>query len=350
MDNIIFNNDYYQRLLRKARCGSYKFDAINFPIGKISEKEASRLWLCHANAKNFFESVKNGKSAIITTGFGLTGVPHIGIIAQIIRSIRLQQVGIPVQIVLGDLDAYNGKATNLESTLSLVDKYRNLILKLGFDESKPNVLRAQFKALPVLKTLYLTGHYIRDEMFERTKEAVHDYYFKQGKIDKEVTYRMKLSLNLMVADFIDLFVNHGFESVLVFLGIDEYKYCGLAMDVVDAIKVENKHFANFSLSGLFSPIFKGFNGHPKMGKSLPDSGINVEMEHDEIRQRIIEEEGRFDSSEDNVVFQIILALGNILELELKELYQAFNERGKKWLVIKEGLAEKIIEISGLWAN
>ncbi len=350
MNKLTFDDGYYRKLLQEARCGPHKFESIDFPIGSMSEAEVRRLWLCHANGKNFFKERERGKPVIVTTGFGLTGIPHVGTIAQIVRSIRLQKAGIPVQIVLGDLDAYNGKTTDLVLALGLVEKYRNLILKLGFDDLQPNVLRTQFEALPVLRTLYLTGHYITDEMFEQAKEDVHDYYFEHGKIEEEMTYRMKLSLNLMVADFIDLFTNHGFQSVLVFLGIDEYKYCGLSMDVAEAIKSGNRQFAEFSLSGIFSPLFRGFHGHPKMGKSLPDSGIDVGMTHDEIRKRIVKGEGEFDSPENNVVFQIMLALESRSESEWEEIYQACNERGKKWLVIKEGFAEKIVGISQFWTS
>jgi len=67
----------------------------------------------------------------------------MGTLSQILKAIRLQQAGIPVQIVLGDLDAYNGKNLQFERTQELVERYHAFILNLGFNATPPNSLRAQ---------------------------------------------------------------------------------------------------------------------------------------------------------------------------------------------------------------
>lgn len=348
MCEIVFGKAYYQEVMQERRCGAYPFEKFNFGLGLMSEQELQRLWLCHVNGLSFKKSLDDGRPVIATTGFGLTGVPHVGIISQILRAIRLQRSGIPVQIVLGDLDAYNGKAAELSSILELIPQYMGFIKNLGFDDSSPNILRTQFEALPVLRTLYMTGNYLTDEMFEAAKEDIHDYYSKHNKIDSGMTYRIKLSLNLMVADFLDFYFQQGFQSIIVFLGIDEYKYCGLAMDVLAKMQSHDNLFDNYSLSAMFSLTMKGFYDYPKMGKSFPGSGIDVSMSKDIIRERIINGEGVYDQPENSVVYQMISTASLYSPEEINQAYKACLIGGKEWLQLKEDYVCHLWEILSKW--
>ena len=190
---------------------------------------------------------------------------------------------------------------DLEYVRSLTTRYKNFLLKLGFDDSPPNIIRTQYDSLSVLRTLYLSGNYLTDEMFELAKEDIHDYYSKRGKIDEKMTYRIKLSLNLMVADFIDLHIQQGYENVLIFSGIDEYKYVGLAMDVLKKEHSDN-NYKFFSLSSFFSITMKGVNGYPKMGKSFPESTISPMIKFDQIEKLIMNEDVDCNIPDDSFVF------------------------------------------------
>jgi tryptophanyl-tRNA synthetase len=350
MRGLSFDESYCQDLMLQGTCGSYPFEKFNFEFGLMSKQELQRLWIYHVNGSSFKEALDHGKPVIATTGFGLTGPPHVGTVAQILKAICLQKKGIPVQIVLGDLDAYNGKAANFSAVLKLVPRYKEFIRSLGFDDSPPSILRTQFEALPVLRTLYMTGNYLSDEMFEAAKEDVHDFYSKHNKVDRAMTYRIKLSLNLMVADFLDLHVQQGFASVAVFLGIDEYKYCGLAMDVLARIKSQESSFDGFSLAGMFSSVLKGFYGYPKMGKSFPDSGIGVEMSLPEIEDRLIYGEESYCSAEDSLVYQMMLLVSTYTSEQILNAYCACKEGGMKWINLKKEYARHLHDIFSLWKN
>ncbi len=123
----------------------------------------------------------------------MSGIPHIGTLSQILRSIALQKAGIPVQMVLGDLDAYNGKARPLTETLKLAEKYKKFILKLGFNPKFPSILRSQYNEFGVLRTSYLIGHFMDDSMFQEAEEDLHGFYSKKGKVDKDMSYRRKIT-------------------------------------------------------------------------------------------------------------------------------------------------------------
>lgn len=346
---ILFNMAYYQELKRRLQNDPFPFEGIDFSLSGLEDDILQQLWLYHVNGYAFQQAFVQGKRVIATTGFGLTGAPHVGTIAQILRAIRLQRAGIPVQIVLGDLDAYNGKGVDLQQVRSWVKQFRDFILALGFDDTSPSVIRTQYDDLEVLRVMYLAGNYLTDEMFNHAKEDVHDYYHQQGKIDDSMTYRIKLSLNLMVADFLGLHVVHGYDAVLVFLGVDEYKYVRLAMETLANMQQDqNSIFAGMTLSGLYSRVIKGLYGHPKMGKSLEGSGIDVDMSLEEVTQHLIDGEGEYRNPEESVVFQMISSTSLYSGDEILQARDLCQQGGEAWAQAKRAYAQHLHEILSKW--
>ena len=346
----MFDDKYYQRVMKDFNYDPLSFSKINFELGKLSSDDLQRKWLCHHDANIFAQEAQAGeKKCIVSTGFGLSGAPHLGTLSQILRSISLQQAGIPVNMVLGDLDAYNGKGINLERTLELAQKYYEFVKKIGFKEDDGSILRSQFQHDDVLKTSYLIGRFMDDAMFAQAEEDLHDFYSKKGKVDPEMSYRRKLSLNLMTGDFFHLHMNEGFDSVMVMLGIDEHKYVQFAKKTLERAKNEDSESRfNFHISGLYSPIIRGFNGYPKMSKSFPDSGINLEGSIDEIADKIRFQEGEFEIPENNVVYQMIASASRFSLAEIQDAYEACTTHSQKWRNVKELYIEDLTEIINMW--
>ena len=348
---IIFDKEYYNSVMKEFGYNPLEFERINFSLGKLNRSDLQRRWLCHHDGEKFSRDLKKGEKVILTTGFGLSGVPHIGTISQILRSISLQGAGIPVQIVLGDLDAYNGKAKSLKETLELVGKYKKFISALGFKQNNGSVLRSQYNELDVLRTSYLIGHFMDDEMFADAEEDLHHFYHSHGKVDKDMSYRRKLSLNLMTADFIHLHLAKGYKNVMVMLGIDEHQYVMFGRETVKRIKLSNQ-FKGFdmTLSAMYSPLIKGFYNYPKMSKSFPESSITADMGIEEIRERIISGEGKYDKPENNVVYQMMASASFYSPKEIKEKYYLCLKGGVAWEKAKKDYAEILIGICSKWKN
>jgi len=346
---IIFDRKYYASLMKEFGYNPLEFEKINFSLGKLKKDDLQRRWLCHHDGNKFSRDFKRGEKIIVTTGFGLSGEPHVGTLSQILRAIAFQKAGIPVQIVLGDLDAYNGKAIPLKRTIELARKYREFILSLGFDTKKGSILRAQYDNLDVLRTSYIIGHFMDDMMFNKSEEDLHSFYYKRRKVDKEMSYRRKLSLNLMTADFIHLGLKYKYKNVMVMLGIDEHQYVRFAKEVVNKMK-KSKQFEKFNmaLSAIYSPIIKGFYNYPKMSKSFPKSSINVNMSPNEIRNKIIYGEGEYDKPENNVVYQMMSSVSYYSPEKLKELYELCLNRDPEWEKAKKEYAEVLIKICAKW--
>src|SRR3989344_1095354 len=126
-EKIIFNELYYNNIMAEFGYDPIKFDKIDFLLGTLSCEDLQRRWLCHHDGDVFAKDTTLARNTIVSTGIGLSGVPHAGTLSQILRSITLQNAGIPIHMVLGDLDAYNGKAKPLLESLELAERYKNFV-------------------------------------------------------------------------------------------------------------------------------------------------------------------------------------------------------------------------------
>jgi tryptophanyl-tRNA synthetase len=349
MNNPNFDQQYYDRLMKEFGYSPLEFESISYSLKNLTKEDLQKQWLCHMNGKNFADASNIGKRVIATTGFGLSGVPHMGTLSQILRSLRLQKAGIPVQIVLGDLDAHNGKNTSLERTRELSESYRKFILNLGFKDDPPSRLRSQFDSLTTLRASYLIGHYMDDEMFNQAEEDLHEFYVKEGKVDSLMTYRRKLSLNLMIADFFELILDDGFEAVMVILGIDEHKYVRFGRQIFEKMSTENPGmFMGKSYSAMYSGIIRGFHGYPKMSKSFLDSGITVDMSSNDIARLIESGEAITEFPETNVVYQMIAAVSLYDNNRINEAYIECGKQSVRWKKIKCEYAIHLSQICQRW--
>ncbi|MDD2637257.1 MAG: hypothetical protein PHW82_17355, partial [Bacteroidales bacterium] len=269
-----FNDEYYNQVIEKHGYNAMDFKPIDFDLKGITKDVLQQKWLCHYNAEKFVDGIKNNKKVIVTTGIGLSGTPHMGTLSQILRAIYLQQAGIDVQFVLGDLDSYNARNQSLDILAERVEKYTNFIENLGFDNSK-GYLRSQIDYTDVLKTAYLISNCLTDQDFLDAEEDLSELY-KSKKIYNGIDFKVKQAILLMVADFIHLGTVSNYDDVLVMLGLEEHLYVQIAQKVVDRMNLD------MSLGALYSRIIKGLNGYPKMSKSIPDSAITVDMSQDEI--------------------------------------------------------------------
>lgn len=346
---VLFDSQYYSAIMKEFGYSPLEFEPISFSLGKLSKEDLQRQWLCHMNGISFASAVHDGKKTAVTTGFGLSGVPHAGTLSQIIRALRLQQSGLHVQIVLGDLDAYNGKNANLDYTQHLASKYRGFIRNLGFNDSKPSSLRAQYESLTTLRTAYLIGHYMDDEMFCQAEEDLHEFYSNQGKVDSTMSYRRKLSLNLMIADFLELLMFGGFDAVLVILGIDEHQYVNFGKETMQRIQADNVlRLSGKCYSAMYSGIIRGFHGYPKMSKSFPKSGISVDMSADDITRLIEHGEVVTEFPETNVVYQMIASVSLYDNERIREAYEECRKQSSLWSSIKSEYATHLHHLCQLW--
>ena len=152
----MFSEGYYQNVVQEYGYDTFELERFTFGLAGLDADELNVRWLCHHRATEFLATPQ--PSRIITTGFGMSGVPHMGTVAQIRGITAFQNGGELCQIVLGDLDAHNGKGRSLAQTRELADRFASFCRRMGFNDTT-GILRNQFGDLDCLRTMYLLGFY-----------------------------------------------------------------------------------------------------------------------------------------------------------------------------------------------
>jgi tryptophanyl-tRNA synthetase len=355
LQDISYDEEYYKRVMKQFGYDPFSFERFNFNLGRLSREELEQGWLCHHEGQIFAERFNQCNEGIVATGFGLSGTPHIGTLSQILRCIKLQKAGIPVSLVLGDLDAYNNKNTPLAKTQELAEKFGNFIIRLGFDNRFPSVLRKQINDTDTLLKFYLMGRYMDDDMLLRAEEDLYAGN-KDYRRDSEATmiFRRKLSLGLMTADFLNLYFRNNQDNLMVMLGVDEHRFVRLAREVMKRALDDKIEFPDLNkqvqISGLYTKIIRGLNNYPKMSKSYPESGISVDLSPDKIRDLILNGEGNYDSPESNVVYQMICSASNFNYKDISKARNSCKIGDSDWTRTKKTYIEDLINMCSCWGS
>lgn len=335
-----FDDNYYQEVIKKHHYDPMDFNPIDFELNNISSRNLQYKWLCHHNGDAFSKALKNDQKCIVTTGIGLSGTPHLGTLSQIMRAIFLQRSGLKVQLVLGDLDSYNARNQPLEVVIERAEKYKEFIKKIGFNE-KEGILRSQYNNDEILKTAYLISKVLKDQDFKEAEEDLSELYKRKG-IYPGIEFPVKQAILLMTADFIHLGKCDDYSNVLIMLGLEEHLYVQIANKVVQRMKYP------FSISSMYSRIIKGFNGYPKMSKSIPESSIRVDMPYEKMYNMIMNEGDDYASPMDSVVYQMICAVSNYTPDELDVIYEKCMKNGADWKKVKEQYSKMLFDICKMW--
>lgn len=340
MADVIFDDEYYKETIQKYGYNDFDFKPIDFDISHLKKDALNQRWLCHHDGEPFSAAINNKQPAIITTGIGLSGAPHMGTISQIMRATFLQQEGFNVQFVMGDLDSYNARNQPYAVVEDRAEQYREFIISLGFSEGK-GILRKQSDRGDVLRTAYLISNCLKDEDFHNAEEDLSELYQRMGAYPG-IKFPVKQAILLMVADFINLGVKEDYKSVMVMLGLEEHLYVRIAKDVMNRMDLP------FHLGAMYSKIIKGFNGYPKMSKSIKGSSINVEMGIDEIREKLVNQEGVYSKPDESVAYQMMCAVSNYSPRDLNILKQKCIVGGSAWKKAKEEYAEYLGGLFQKW--
>ncbi len=294
----VFSQEYYSKVIKENGYSDVDFNTVNFSLENFDVESMRRRFLCHHNGDFFAEKARYGEASIVTTGFGMSGYPHLGSISQIIKITELNNAGMNTQVVLGDLDAYNARGQSLGEVLKYRSQFMHFIENVGYKSLKGSILRDQYSHPEVNHTAYLISKYLTDADFDNSSEDIANIYEKEG-IYNGWSFGMKQALTLMIADFIHLHTHHGYNNIMVMLGLEEHKYVKLASEVVSRMKLP------INLAGIYGKVIRGLSGYPKMSKSLKGSAIDVMSSPDEIRSLLLNEPRSERSTQENATFQIL---------------------------------------------
>lgn len=317
MATITFDDKFYKRIIDVNGYAPADFEPVDFNLNGLDAEWLKRKFVCHHNGQRISQGLKNGEKTIISTGFGMSGKPHMGSISQILKITALSNAGVHTQMVLGDLDAYNARKQTLPQVKKYAEGFSAFARSLGYNE-QTGVIRDQYQHPEINRTAFLISKYITDDDFEKATEDLADTYKKQG-VYNGWSFGMKQSLTLMVADFIHLHIDEGYQNVLVMLGLEEHKYVRLAKTVAERMGLD------VNIGGMYGRVIRGLGGFPKMSKSLPGSSIDVGTPDEDIRKTLLSERRISQECRDNAAFQIIEQVSYLDSQALKEVEKIYEK-------------------------
>lgn len=337
---VLFSESYYRQVLAEFGYTSFDLRQFDFVLAGLDVGTLNARYLCHHGGEHYLRAAPARR--IVTTGFGMSGVPHLATVSHILKMIELQRGGERCQIVLGDLDAYNGKGRPYEEVRELAVRFREFSLRLGFD-AEAGIARLQEGYLPALQTMYLLGRYVGQEDFDAAEEDNHRYYAMRGLVDESMTFRRALSLSLMAADFLVLGQSH--DAVLVTLGVDEHRYVRFAQRARGRLDEHVPLRSDFALAAAYTRMVRGFEGHPKFSKSIPGSAIDMTTPATEIRRLLIDEP---PAPEESATYQLMCQMPSYDAAALFDLHIHCREGRRTRRREVDCFTDYLVDLIGRW--
>jgi tryptophanyl-tRNA synthetase len=337
---VLFSESYYQRVLAEFDYTPFDLRQFDFSVAGMNADTLNARYLCHHHGEHYLSAAPLKR--IVTTGFGMSGVPHLATVSHILKMIELQRGGERCQIVLGDLDTYNGKTKPYAEVRELADRFREYSLRLGFDQHA-GIVRSQESHLPALEAMYLLGRYVEQADFDAAEEDNHGYYVDRGLVDATMTFRRALSLSLMAADFLALGQDH--DAVLAMLGVDEHRYVRFAQQTRARLDEHVPLRSDFALTAAYTRMVRGFGGHPKFSKSIPGSALDVTTPPDDV-YRLLSTEPNIP--EESATYQLMCQLPRYDAAALLDLHAHCHEAGTTWQRAVREFAGYVNDLLALW--
>lgn len=285
-----FDEQYYRTLMEAYKYAPVHPNLFTFAIGDLTPKNLTSQFLCHVDAERFRDTPRHQR--IVTTGFGMSGAPHLGTLMQVMRIRTFAQAGENTQIVLGDIDAHTGKRVPYNTACALADRYESFLHSSGL-VLPSTLIRNQRGNIDSLAAAFCSLTAITEDDFADIEEDNHPLYVQQGIVESTMTLPRKMSLLLMASDFWSLAQNY--KTVMVMLGVDEHRYVRFA-DSVGRRLTDSEGLSSTALTCIYTRMLPGLNGFPKMSKSIPSSGISLSMPDTQIFDILMSEAERRESA------------------------------------------------------
>jgi len=341
--------DHYETVRRRN-----DYDPVDGAVGPLDAGQRRRF--VAVDDPGFLQR-ESPDATLVSTGVGMTGSPHLGTVGQILTAVECQRAGLNVQFVTADLEPYHGGAP-LDEVQKLAERYRSFCLDLGFDPERGR-LRTQSDALDVMQTAQLLAPCYDPESWndgdrppteweqavEATYEAPSDE--RPGGEGGTVTFEGPTSeaatthsAVLHGVDFLHPLYAGEYDRLVLSFGVDEHHLTSMARRFRDAAPVDG------AVAGLYTRMLPGFDGAPKMSKSIPGSGISLDMAPAAIRERIDGDGGGDPAA--SPVFQA-MCLAARYEADRLDRIAAACERGDaEWDRAKAEYAEFVVDLAERW--
>lgn len=293
----------------------------------------------------------DGRETLFVASAGLSGTPHVGTVAQMFAVKRLEEAGFDTEFLLADYEKVAASGRDLDAVRGLADDYRTFLDGIGYEGS----VRTQWDATDVMQTAFRLAPHVdladAPEFDAEPTEWVDDLRaaydeHRDGPADESDTAALggDLATLLCLADFVHPTLADGYDQTVFVLGVDEH-----------ALVLANDHYLadapfDAAFEGLFTRMVPGLDGHPKMAKTIPGSGITMDRDPGTVR-RLVREAAATDGDAppaESTVFQMLCLVSDYDADGLADAEAACHRGGDDWDATVDAYADYLAALSRAW--
>ena len=307
----------------------FDYDRPTVDVGGLSADVVDRSFSATTDVDALREAADCDTKFVASAG--LTGTPHVGTVAQMFAVKRLHEAGFDTEFLVADYEKYAGSGRDLDVVRGLAEDYATFLDRIGY----AGEVRTQYDAEDVMHTAFRLAPWFEFESdlefdVEPTEwvEAVRAAY-EADQIEHEdasgsTEFAGRLTGLLCLADFVHPTLVDGYDQTVFVLGVDEH-----------ALVLANEHYLEKTpfepaFEGLFTRMVPGLDGYPKMSKTIPGSGIRMDMAPERVERLVHEANEGGGNPGESTVYQMLCLVSEYDGDRLADLEAACREGGEAW--------------------
>ncbi|MFC3478716.1 nucleotidyl transferase family protein [Halobacterium litoreum] len=323
----------------------FDYDRTDVAVGDLSAGLVDRAFAATTDADAVASA---GDDTLFVASAGLTGTPHVGTVAQMFAVERLHDAGFDTQFLLADYEKYAGSGRDLDVVRGLADDYREFLDGVGYEGG----VRTQYDDRDVMHTAFRLAPYFEFEDgvdFDRDpndweaklRDAYDTHQVEHDDASGSTEFGGRMAALLCLADFLHPTLADGYDQTVFVLGIDEHP-----------LYLFNEHYAaktpfDPAFDCLFTRMVPGLDGYPKMSKTIPGSGITMDMAPDRVR-RLVHEADDGAPPAASAVYRMMTLVSDYDADRLTDLEAACREGGEAWDAARAEYADYLAGLASEW--
>lgn len=329
----------------------FGYDRPDVDLGSLSAGVVDRAFAATTDADALRAAADGDRDTLFVASAGLTGTPHVGTVAQMYAVKRLHDAGFDTEFLIADYEKYAGSGRDLAVVRDLADDYRTFLDRIGYEGG----VRTQYDARDVMHTAFRLAPYFEfesdyefDHEYTDWERAVEDAYeadqIEHADAGEYTQFGRRLTALLCLADFAHPSVVDGYDQAVFVLGVDEH-----------ALTVLNEHYASKTpldpaFEGLYTRMVPGLDGYPKMSKTIPGSGIQMDADPDRVAALVRDAAGDGELPAESTVYQMMCLVSEYDADRLAALESACRTGGEDWDAAVAEYAGFLADLAAKWPD
>jgi hypothetical protein len=278
----------------------------------------------------------------VVTGFGPTNAPTAGTLSVMFGLVELERrLESPATAIISELGAWNSRNVPWRDLILVRDGMMAFLRDLGFRGE----IRGQLDHANLVRAGRI-ARYLSLADFYENREELTNLYGELGLLGSDVG--VVVDALYTVADVLGPAESDA-RAILMVAGLEESYFAALARLVLGRQREEGALSLDWDvqLGALYFHVLPGFQGVPKMSKSIPGSAIHLQMDESLLRERICSAN---DADQEAIWAAVELASGwsPSAITEARRAFEARTDDPDAWRLVREAYLATFVELAVRW--